>query len=111
MVQACDLALTLADDCLQWCLNDHISRHVNESPAVPKSIVQRAELVLIGRYHAAEVSLHELRKVTHGSIEVSEDHSLGGHTGIKLSFLHNAVHVSQTAYTGNFRQALGDLLW
>ena len=103
------LAGALADDRLERLLDDDVARHIDERAAVPQRVVQRAELVLVGRHGRAEVALHQLRVLPRGGVQVAEDDPAGGEAGVKLVLCGRAVDDRQRADALDLGQALRHL--
>ena len=65
-------ALALADDRLERQFHADVARHIHEGPAVPQRIVQRGQLVLVGRDEGAEIALNELGMFVQGASKLRE---------------------------------------
>ena len=61
---------------LQWDIDLHTGRHVDERPARPHCGVERGELVIAGRDHGAEILPEHLRVFFERGVGVEEDHAL-----------------------------------
>ena len=103
------LARTLADDGLERLLDHDVARHIDERAAGPQRVVERAELVLVGRHGRAEVALHQLRVLPRGGVQVAEDDPAGGETGVKLVLCGRAIDDRQRPDAFDLGQAFRHL--